>query len=431
MPRAITVRVAVPLLIAAAILGAAPPAGAAGQDAFQAQERATRLLAAADAAFDRGELGAALESYYEVTTLSLDRAQLSRASLGLALCYFSMEDRESSKRWMRQALEYDPAKEAIDRIYPETFVLLFMSVRDERDRAATAAPEAPKLEAAAPKPPAADVSRTEPQAQPRPQEPAAPPIQTPPRPTGRRILGETDWKDKWEVEAHLSSWSLAPVKGLFESYVVDNLAEEIRERVLDQLQGYYPALAQTGFEETIAFDSEGSNLGFGVRFYPKGRKGGFSLELSFERTHFKLMIAGPVKQTYAPGGSSQVDGSAYIDASPFATHLSFRWEFVPAWRVTPYFACGLGLAALDGEVGYAWQGTVRYGDQERTLADEQIRTFTQAEEEGDFNIPNVFPILHLGLGVKGEIIPGLSGVAEAAFWDGFMLRAGVAYRFNL
>lgn len=428
MSRYFRFRVAVPL-IAAALLGAVPAAGAVGQDALQVQDEVTRLFTEADAAFERGEWGAALESYYRITTLSLDRSQLSRASLGMAISYFSMNDRDSARRWIRQALEYDPAREPIDRIYPETFVLIFMEVREERAREAAAVPAPPQPEPQAPEPPAQTPPEAEaPKAEPKPQEPAAPPVQAPPR-RQARILGETDWKDKWEIEAHLSSWSLGPVEALFESYITDNLAEEIRDRVLRQLQGYYSLLVQTGYDETIVFDSDGSNFGFGVRFYPKGREGGFSLGLSFEKTHIRLMIGGPVKQTYAPGGSSQVEGSAYIDASPFATHLSFRWEFVPAWRVKPYISLGLGLAALDGEVGYAWTGTFQYLDQQRTLEDDQVLTFAQAEEEADFNIPNVLPFLHLGLGVKGEIVPGLSGIAEAGIWDGFMLRAGVAYRF--
>jgi hypothetical protein len=97
--------------------------------------------------------------------------------------------------------------------------------------------------------------------------------------------------------------------------------------------------------------------------------------------------------------------------------------------VTPYFSFGVGIAALDGEVGYAWRGTFEYLGQQKVLEDDLVKTFIEAEEEGDFNIPNIFPILHLGLGVKAELIPGLSGIAEAAFWDGIVFRAGVAYRF--
>jgi tetratricopeptide (TPR) repeat protein len=404
-------------LAALALVFAAPADAGGGQE--QAQARVARLFQAADAAFEQGDFATALDNYFEVTTVSLDRSELARASVGLAVCYFSMNDRDGAARWIAQALEHDPKREPIDRIYPESFVALFAEVRDARQRAAEPARQEAQPEA----PPAA----------PRPQEPpkqepqAAPPAQ--PK-TGIHLLGDTDWRDKWEVEAHISSWSLNPVKSLFESFVTDNLAEEVRDQVLKQLRKSYPLLVQTGYEETIVFDSEGSNYGFGVRFYPRGRKGGFSLELSVEKTRLKLMISGPVKQTYAPGGSSQVDSNGYIEASPFSTNLSFRWEFVPSWRVTPYFSCGLGLAALDGEVGYAWKGTFQYSGQEKVIEDDQVKTFVEAEEETDLNIPNIFVILHLGLGVKGEFVPGLSGIAEAGFWDGIMFRAGVAYRFN-
>jgi tetratricopeptide (TPR) repeat protein len=406
-------------LVAAGLFYAGLAGGLAGQEKTQAQQRVAQLFAAADAAFDRGDFASALESYFEITTLSLDRAELSRAALGLAISYFSADDRDSARKWLNETLEYDPQKELIDRIYPESFVLLFMEVRKERAAASgLAQPAVQPVQA-----PVQAPAQEQPQVQPQTPPPAAPP-------SGPRLLGETDWKDKWEVEVHLSSWSVNPVKKVFESYVTDHLADEIRDQVLKQLHNSYPSLAQAGYEQSIVFDSSGSNYGFGVRFYPRGRKGGFSLELSFEKTHIKLMIAGPVKQTYAPSGTSQVDASGYIDTSPFSTNLDFRWAFVPSWRVTPYFACGLGLASLDGTVGYAWNGTFKYLDQEESLGDSLVKTFAEAEEEVDFNIPNIFVLLHLAFGVKGEIAPGLSAIAEAGFWDGIMLRAGIGYRFH-
>ena len=405
-------------LLAAGFLCAGLAGGLAGQEQTQAQDRVGRLFAAADAALDQGDFATALESYYEITTLSLDRAELARASVGLAISYFSLNDRAGASKWLRQALVYDPGKELIDRIYPESFVLLFMEIRKEGTAAAEPAPQEPQPAAPPVQAPVREPAKLEPQ--PPPQEQPA---------GGFRLLGETDWKDKWEVEAHLSSWNINLIKSLIEDTLTDNLAEEIRDQVLKQLRKSYPLLSQTGYEESIVFDSDGSNYGFGVRFYPKGRKGGFSLGLSFEKTRIKLMIAGPVKQVYAPGGSSQVDSNGYIEISPFSTNLSFRWEFVPSWRVTPYFSCGLGLAALDGEIGYAWKGTFQYIGQEKVIEDNIVKTFAEAEEEIDFNIPNIFVILHLGLGVKGEIVPGLSGVFEAGFWDGIMIRGGVAYRF--
>lgn len=409
-------------LIAAGLLCAGLAGGLVGQEKTQAQERVGRLFAAADAAFDRGDFSTALENYFEITTLSLERAELSRASLGLAICYFSLNDRDSARKWLNETLEYDPQKEPIDRIYPESFVLLFMDVRKERAALAEPAQQEPRPTA----PPVQAPVQAPVQEPPKQEPPPAP--QTQPA-TGLRLLGETDWREKWEIEAHLSSWNINPIKGLFESYVTDNLAKEIRKKVLSQLQKFYPLLAQTGYEESIAFDSDGSNYGFGVRFYPKGRKGGFSIKLSLEKTHLKLMISGPVKQTYAPGGSSQVDSNGYIETSPFSTNLSFRWEFVPSWRVTPYFSCGVGLAVLDGNVGYAWKGTFQYLPQQKVIEDTIVKTFAEAEEETDFNIPNIFVLLHLGFGVKADIVRGLSAIAEAGFWDGIMFRAGVGYRF--
>ena len=390
----------------------------AGQEQTQAQDRVGRLFAAADAAFDGSDFATALESYFEITTLSLDRAELARASVGLAISYFSLNDRAGASKWLRQALVYDPEKEIIDRIYPESFVLLFMEIRKEETAEAEPARQEPQPAALPVQAPVREPSKREPQ--PPPQEQPA---------GGFRLLGETDWKDKWEIEAHLSSWNINLIKDAFESYVIDNLAEEIRDQVLTKLRKYYSPLYQTGYENNITFNSDGSNLGFGARYYPSGRQSGFSFALSFEKTHIKLTIAGPVKQTYSPGGFSQVDSTSIIEMSPFSTNLSFRWEFFPAWRVNPYFIWGLGLAALDGEVSYDWKGTVQYQGQEASISNSVVKTFAESEEENEFNIPNIFVILHFGLGIKAEVVPGLSGIVEASFWDGIMIRGGVAYRF--
>jgi hypothetical protein len=38
-------------------------------------------------------------------------------------------------------------------------------------------------------------------------------------------------------------------------------------------------------------------------------------------------------------------------------------------------------------------------------------------------------ILQTHVGVRGEILPFLHARIEIGFWDGFVLRGGIAYRF--
>jgi len=57
------------------------------------------------------------------------------------------------------------------------------------------------------------------------------------------------------------------------------------------------------------------------------------------------------------------------------------------------------------------------------------KTFKEAEEESDINLPNIFPLFQLCLGARVEIVRGLSFRAEAGLWDGVMLRGGLGYRF--
>jgi hypothetical protein len=56
-------------------------------------------------------------------------------------------------------------------------------------------------------------------------------------------------------------------------------------------------------------------------------------------------------------------------------------------------------------------------------------TLKEAEEEGDFNIPNILPLLTLNLGVRAEITPNLLLRGEIGFWDGLGYRLGISGRF--
>ncbi len=59
---------------------------------------------------------------------------------------------------------------------------------------------------------------------------------------------------------------------------------------------------------------------------------------------------------------------------------------------------------------------------------EAIEKIDEARDEKLYLI-NFFPIIHLSLGVRGEIVDSVYLLGEVAFYDGVILRGGLAYRF--
>lgn len=237
------------------------------------------------------------------------------------------------------------------------------------------------------------------------------------------------WEGKFEIEVHYSRWSIDLIKGWFEDSLTERLGREIRDEVSSQIRDSHSSLIKSDFEEDLSFDSTGSNYGLEIRFYPQGREGSFSLGVSFEKTNMRLMVKGPVKQEFTDGTYAEVDSEGYIEMSPFSTNLSFRWDMMPKWRATPYFVLGFGLAALDGEVGYEYQGVYQWAGSSEQVENTEVQTLKEAEEDIDFNFPNIFFLLQMNFGLRVELIPYLHLRMEAGFWDGFVLRAGISLRF--
>lgn len=243
------------------------------------------------------------------------------------------------------------------------------------------------------------------------------------------VLPKVTFLEKLEFEVHYGQWTLDPIKGAFEDELFTKLGKEIRKEMSSKIRDSHPSLVQSSYEESLAFDSGGSNYGVEARFYPQGRAGSFSLGFSLEKTKMRLTVKGPVKQEYTDGSYADVTSEGYVLIHPFSTNLSFRWDMRPAWRVTPYIVFGFGLAAMSGEVTYTYSGTYNWGGFPETIQEEKIKTLKEAEEDIEFNIPNVFILVQANLGVRAEIIPNLHFRIEAGIWDGLILRGGLAYRF--
>jgi len=241
---------------------------------------------------------------------------------------------------------------------------------------------------------------------------------------------------KFELEFHYGSWGINLVKGLFEEAVTDGLGERLRDEVTREVEKQGVSVAFASSENTLGLDSEGHNYGFGLRVYPSGRNSSFSVGLSYEKTRAVLALKGGLKNTFVDPqnpnigrGSATVEADATIETSPWTTHMSFRWEFMPQGRISPFFNFGVGVGSLGGRVKYHFVGDYSGGLEDRHLEDADDLDFDGVEQKWDVTVPNYIPFIHLGLGVRGRIVYGLSGIVEAALWDGIVLRAGVAYRF--
>ncbi len=383
------------------------------------------ILDRADAFLQKGAYSQALETYLEASKKARLNINLSRSYFGLSLCYFYLRDMTNARLWLGRVVTVDPKREVSTLFYPADFVRLFQEVKGSGGRrsedVATGQP-APKPEA-----------RTEAPA----VTPQPPPKRTQPvKPDETRLSGASAGKGfletidgKFEVEFHYGSWGVNLVKGLFEEAVTDGLADRLRDEVTREVEKQGVQVAYLSSENTLALDTEGHNFGFGLRIYPGGRDGSFSIGLSYEKTRLALTLIGGLKNVFIDGSYATVDADATIETSPWTTHMSFRWEFLPRRRVSPFFNFGVGVGSLGGRVKYHFVGTYLGGLQDRHLEDADDLDFEGVEQKWDVTVPNYVPFLHLGLGVRGRIVSGLSANVETALWNGFVFRAGAAYRF--
>jgi len=235
---------------------------------------------------------------------------------------------------------------------------------------------------------------------------------------------------KLQIGFHYGPWTLKPFSNYFEDDLLQEISKEIRERVNNAIFGSIPwGGLVTDYDDELVFGTSGHNIGVEIRFYPKGPEGSFSLGFSIERTKIKVKAEGPINQSYVLGASSSVEGLGYITADPLTMNLGFRWDTSPSWRVSPYFVIGFGLATLIGEVGYEWTGSYQYKNIIEQTDGSDILTLEEVEWQIEENIPNVFYLFQLNIGVRARITRNFYINGELGFWNGTVFRAGVAYGF--
>jgi hypothetical protein len=391
-------------------LAAAMPIPAGAQTAQDRENRALSFIMQADDLYSKGGYEKAADLYRQASLASVSRLSLSRAHMGLSLCYFYLNDTANAKANILKVLEIDPQKEVSSLFHPQTFIDLFEEVKKEN------AGRLGKWQ-----PPAA---AEEPRAAQTPAKPGQGPKVT--AVAGGQTIGPRG--GHWEIGFHYSSWGVNLVKGLFEDPLLKSVSKEIRKNVNAQLDALAPGyLTPSTDSHALVFDSEGKNYGAEIRFYPRGRRGSMSVGFSIEQTNITLYAKGPVTQNYTDGSSATVEGDAVVDTNPVTTHLSFRWDFVPSSRVTPYFIFGLGLGPLNGDVRYTYAGQYTRGSQQLSVSGDWTESFDQLREDEDISL-DLMLMAHAAFGVKAEVLRGVILLAEAGFWDGLILRAGLAFR---
>ena len=333
---------------------------------------------------------------------------LSRAHLGLSLCYFYLNDTVNAKANILKVLEIDPQKEVSSLFHPQTYVDLFEEVKRENEG------QLGKWQ-----PPDATEEPRDAQTPARPgQGPKVTAV------AGGQTIGPRG--GHWEIDFHYSSWSINLAKGAFEDPLLKSVSNEIREeherparrpgsRLPDAVDG----------QPRAGLRLRGVELRRRDPVLPPGTAGLDERRLLHREDQYQAHTKGPVTQNYTDGSSATVEGDAVVDTNPVTTHLSFRWDFVPSSRVTPYFIFGLGIGPLNGDVRYVYAGQYRAESQSSRSAAMGPRHSTSCGKTRTSHLTDAHA--HAAFGVKAEVFRGVILMAEVGFWDGLILRGGLAF----
>jgi hypothetical protein len=249
----------------------------------------------------------------------------------------------------------------------------------------------------------------------------------------------------FEFGGHYGRWTLNVLGNTAEKLFNDATEEEIQDNILEAIQEDYPSLSLVDYAQTIDFASSGDDFGFGIRWYPGGHRGSFSLGVSFERSTFKITPTATMVMNLEDTGTFETatfnaagNASAFLKATSFL--LTLRWDIFPTKVVHPYITFGGGISTAraldDSYVSYTYSGELTgsaipvpetYTDSEtKTLR--ELRDEALEEEETDFPIPNFLPFIQLNLGLKARLTKSIHILIDAGVFDGFMASAGLAIR---
>jgi hypothetical protein len=248
----------------------------------------------------------------------------------------------------------------------------------------------------------------------------------------------------FEFGGHYGRWSLNILGNTAEKFLNDAIDTEIQDRILERIQEDYPSLSLTSYDQSVVFDSSGDDFGAGIRWYPGGHRGSFSLGVSVEKSSFKVLPTASASMSLQDSGTLQTaDFAGTAQASALVKALSFlvtlRWDIFPSKAIHPYLTFGLGAStakALDDSVlSYAYSGQITggavtpetiSGTESKTLR--ELRDEALADEDSNIPIPNFLPFVQLNLGLKARLTKMVHVLIDVGVFDGFMASAGLAIR---
>ena len=382
-----------------------------GQEEMQTEKtEIEELLATADKLYQDGKYEEAAQYYTKVAEQTQERIDLSRAYFGLSLSCFSLGDMASADKWIRKVLEIDPEKEVSVLFHPRDFVEFFFEVKEETEKKDVTEESQEKV-----------LKIPEKIEEPEP-EVIKPEVIKP----DLKVIKKTSW----EIGVHYSLWTVDPLMSMLEGPVSSRMEEELSRTISEEIIDEHPELnlQKTVYTQTVALDSSGSNYGLEIRLYPEGKKGSFSMGLTFEKTRMKLTLTGTARQEFYDNSYGEASAGGFFESSLFSTHFNFRWNIKPSWKVTPYFVVGLGLAPLKGTIDYSYSGQYHSAGPQETIEGGETLTLKEFEERISQNIPNILFFLQVNFGIRAEATDNLEVIAEGGFWDGFLVRFGFAYK---
>jgi hypothetical protein len=241
----------------------------------------------------------------------------------------------------------------------------------------------------------------------------------------------------FEFSGHYGYWTLNILGHLANKLTNSATKDELRNRILSDIQNIYPTLSEQAYSQSSTFDSHGEDFGFGVRYYPS-RNGSFSVGVSLEKSNFRVLptvtsqmalldTSTMTTATYA----GTATGTALIKAMSFL--LTFRWDIVPSAFIHPYITFGGGISTAkaldDSTLSYSYSGQVSGSSiATQTISGSQTKTLRELKDESSSKFPNFLPFLELNLGLKVKITRSIHFLIDAGIFDGFMVTGGLAVR---
>jgi hypothetical protein len=241
----------------------------------------------------------------------------------------------------------------------------------------------------------------------------------------------------FELGFHYGTWNLSLLGNLVEDGLSEALESAIEDVILEEIQQEYPQLQDPVYDQSVEFDSGGSNYGFDIRWYPGGHEGSFSLGFSVEKTKMEVELTEvSMDMSFQDGSSFSGLAVGDVTLNPLTFLLSLRWDILPRSPVHPYITLGAGAAAFssikDDVASFGWSGELNVaGGPTETYQEDETKTIEEIkdefDEDEDFPI-SFLPFIQLNLGLKGKINDNIHLMVDAGVWNGFIIRGGIAIR---